>query len=318
MSEVQPTVAIILPAYNEELTISETVRAFHEELPLAGIYVVDNRSTDRTAQLAEKTLLDLGCPGAVLEELRPGKGMALRRAFHETDADLFVLADADMTYPATEVHRLLEPVRSGRADMAVGDRMTAGHYARENTRALHNLGNALVKRTINRLFHADLTDITSGYRVFSRQFVRHYPILARGFEVEADVTMHALHNGLRVVEVPVSYQERPLGSISKLRTVSDGARVLFTIAQIARFYRPLAFFSSVAALFVLAGLIAAIPVLADWFRYQFIHHVPLAILATGLCVSAMLCLGIGLVLDSVARNERLAFERRWMNSCPRR
>lgn len=313
MAEPRPQVVVVLPAYNEEQTVAESVRAFHEALPHAPIYVVDNRSSDRTAELAAKALVEVGAPGSVLEEPRPGKGMALRRAFTDVDADVYVLADADLTYPAAEVHEVLQPVLLGRADMAVGDRMSGGHYAAHNTRRLHNLGNLIITSTINRLFHARLRDMTSGYRVFSRRFVRNYPILTRGFEIEADMTMHALHHGLRVVEVPVSYVDRPAGSASKLRTVSDGARVLFTIAQIVRFYRPLAFFSSLAALFLVSGLAASVPVLQDWFRYQYIFHVPLAILATGLCLCAGLCLGIGLVLDSVARNERLAFERRWMN-----
>ncbi|WGX98532.1 glycosyltransferase family 2 protein [Nocardioides sp. L-11A] len=307
-------IAVVLPAYNEEATIAETIRDFHGALPAARIHIIDNRSSDATAALAAQTLEELGCPGSVLEELRPGKGNAVRRAFVELDADVFVLADADLTYPASDVLPLLEPVVSGRADMVVGDRMSGGHYARENKRSLHNAGNNFIKGTINRLFGADLVDITSGYRVFSRRFVRTYPVIAEGFEIEADLTMHALHHRLRVVELPINYVDRPPGSVSKLRTVSDGARVLFTIAQIVRFYRPLRFFSFAGILIALAGAIAAVPVIQDWFQHNYIYHVPLAILATGLCLMAMLMVAIGFVLDSVAHNERLGFERRWIDT----
>ena len=233
---------IILPAYNEEQTIAATIEDFHRALPKAAVYVVNNRSTDATESIAREALSRLGCKGDVINERRPGKGNAVRRAFLEIDADIYVLADADLTYPAEQVHELIAPVINGEADMVVGDRHSAGHYAAENKRALHGFGNRLVRDLINRLFYANLADIMSGYRVFSRRFVKSYPILVEGFEIETDMTLHALDKRFRIVEIPINYRDRPAGSFSKLNTLRDGAKVINTITQILRYYRPLAFF----------------------------------------------------------------------------
>jgi len=302
-------VAIVLPAYNEEATIEGTVRAFHAVLPDAEIWVINNRSTDATESVARNTLLALNCSGGVLNELRKGKGNAVRRAFLDIDADIYVLADADLTYPADRVHDLMAPVIDGQADMVVGDRHSAGHYAAENKRALHGFGNTLVKNLVNRLFNANLADIMSGYRVFSRRFVKSYPILVEGFEIETDVTLHALDKRFRIVEIPVEYQDRPEGSISKLNTFADGAKVLFTIAQILRYYRPLLFFGSISAGFSLLGLLSSYPVIMDWIVHRYVYHIPLAILAAGLEISAIMALGIGLILDSITHQNKMAFER---------
>ncbi len=302
-------VVIVLPAYNEEITIEETIRAFHIALPSAAIFVINNRSSDSTESVARNTLLALNCAGSVLNESRKGKGNAVRRAFLEIDADIYVLADADLTYPADRVHDLIAPVINGQADMVVGDRHSAGHYAAENKRALHGFGNALVRNLVNRLFNANLADIMSGYRVFSRRFVKSYPILVEGFEIETDVTLHALDKRFRIVEIPVEYQDRPEGSVSKLNTFADGAKVLFTIAQILRYYRPLIFFGSICAVFFMLGLAAGYPVIVDWVLHQYIYHVPLAVLAASLEISAIMSLGIGLILDSITHQNRMAFER---------
>jgi len=303
------TIAVILPAFNEELTIRDTILRFNSVLPGAHIVVVDNNSSDRTRALAEQALRDVGCAGAVVAEMRQGKGNALRRAFMDVEADIYVIADADMTYPAERVHDLIGPVAQGHADMVVGDRHSGGHYARENTRRFHGVGNRLVQLMINRLFNARLRDVMSGYRVFSRRFVKSYPVLVEGFEVETDMTLHALHNRFRIVEIPVEYRDRPTGSFSKLSTLTDGARVLFTIAQILRYYRPLLFFGALAIVFALAGLAAGIPVFDDWIRERYIHHVPLAILASALEIVAMMLMGVGLILDSLAHQQRLDYER---------
>jgi glycosyltransferase involved in cell wall biosynthesis len=302
-------VAIVLPAYNEEATLAETMIAFHRELPGAALYVIDNNSRDATNSIAVSTLRALGCPGAVLTEKRQGKGNALRRAFMEIDADVYVLADADMTYPADRVHDLMQPILAGEADMTVGDRHSGGHYAQENDRPLHGFGNALVQGMVNRFFNAKLADIMSGYRVFNRRFVKSYPILVEGFQIETDMTLHALHQRFRIVEVSVEYKDRPVGSLSKLQTLPDGARVLFAIAQILRYYRPLFFFGTLAILFALLSLLIAIPVFDDWIRYRYIYHVPLAILSSALSVAAMMILGVGLILDTVVHQERMAAER---------
>ena len=302
-------IAVVLPAYNEEQTITETMTGFHLALPEASIWVVNNRSTDATRMLARDTLDRLGCPGGVLNEPCPGKGNAVRRAFLEIEADAYVLVDADLTYPAARARDLLAPILAGDADMVVGDRHSAGHYAGENKRRFHGFGNRLVRHLVNRLFRARLKDIMSGYRVFNRRFVKTYPVLVEGFEIETDMTLHALDKKFRIVEIPVEYKDRPAGSVSKLSTFSDGSRVIFTIARILRHYRPLAFFGTLGLCLAVVGLIAAIPVLADWVRFRYIHHVPLAILATGLEIVAMMTLSIGLMLDSIVDHGRRAFER---------
>lgn len=302
-------IAVVLPAYNEELTIADTMRAFALHLPEASIYVINNNSKDRTAELAASALQELGRSGAVIDEKRQGKGNALRRAFHSIDADIYVLADADMTYPAERARDLIAPILRNEADMVVGDRHSGGHYAKENTRSLHGFGNRLVQNTVNLLFNAKLVDIMSGYRVFSREFVKNYPILVEGFQIETDMTLHALDKRFRIVEMSVEYKDRPEGSFSKLNTLSDGAKVLFTIAQILRYYRPLLFFGGLSLVFALAGLLAGVPVINDWIQFKFIYHVPLAILAAGLEIFAVVLLAIGLTLDSLSHTQRMQFER---------
>jgi glycosyltransferase involved in cell wall biosynthesis len=302
-------VAIVLPAYNEEKTIVGTMDGFHAALPEAGIWVVDNRSTDNTAALALDRLSTLQCSGGVISELRPGKGSAVRRAFLEIDADIYVLADADMTYPPEQLAELMAPVLAGTADMVVGDRHSDGDYAAENRRPLHGFGNSLVCWLVNRLFKARLNDIMSGYRVFSRRFVKSYPILVEGFEIETDMTLHALDKRFRIVEVPVRYRDRPEGSFSKLNTLRDGARVISTISRILRYYRPLVFFGVSALLCAICGGLAGLPVIEDWLRERYVHHLPLAVLATGLEIIAMLLIAIGLILDSITHQDRRNFER---------
>jgi glycosyltransferase involved in cell wall biosynthesis len=308
-SETGVRVAVILPAYNEAQTIGPTIAEFRSALPGAEIWVVNNRSSDDTEDIARATLTRLGCRGGVINEARPGKGNAVRRAFLEVDADVYVLADADLTYPASQATDLIGPILAGHADMVVGDRHSGGHYAAENKRPLHGFGNQLVRKLVNWLFGAGLADIMSGYRAFSRRFVKRYPILVEGFEIETDMTLHALDKRFRVLEVPVQYRDRPPGSLSKLNTVRDGIRVLGTIWTILRYYRPLLFFGGMAVMFALLGVLAGIPVVGDWLRERYIHHVPLAILATGLELVAIVMAAIGLILDSITHQDRRRFER---------
>lgn len=305
----RPDIAVILPAYNEELTIAATIEAFHHELPDANILVINNNSSDDTGKIARATLERLGARGRVIDESRQGKGNAVRRAFRDIEADVYVMADADCTYPADRVHDLIAPVLAGGADMVVGDRHSLGRYKEENKRPLHNFGNWLVSGLINLMFSAGLVDIMSGYRAFSRQFVKNYSILVAGFQIETDMTLHSLDKRFRILEIAVGYQDRPAGSFSKLNTLSDGAKVLFTIAQILRFYRPLMFFGSVSVLLAMLGVLAAVPVFSDWISYRFIYHVPLAILAASLELSAALALSIGFILDAISHQSKLDFER---------
>ena len=302
-------VALILPAFNEELTISETMEDFHRALPEASIWVVNNRSTDATYEIAVATLKKLACRGGVLDEMRKGKGNAIRCAFTQVEADIYVMVDADLTYSAADVTKLLVPVLSGEADMVVGDRHAQGHYAVENKRAFHGFGNRLMRDLVNRLFRAQLSDILSGYRVFSRRFVKTYPILVEGFEIETDITLHALDKRFSIQEIPVGYRDRPQGSISKLNTLSDGVRVLKTLMNIFRYYRPLAFFGSLAFAFLLLGLVLGFPVLKEWALTRYISHIPMAILASGVEIIAMVLASIGLILDSIQYQNKLIFER---------
>lgn len=307
-------IAIILPAYNEEVTIAETIEAFYNELPEARIVVVNNNSKDATAVIARDTLKRLDAHGGVLDEHRQGKGNAMRRAFTDVDADIFVMSDADLTYPADRIHDLIRPILEKQADMVVGDRLSGGHYKKENKRNFHGFGNHLVKWLINRLFRADLKDVMTGYRAFSRKFVKNYPILVEGFQIETDVTLHALDKRFRIVEIPVEYIDRPAGSFSKLNTFADGAKVLFTIASILRYYRPLAFFGGLALLFGLLGLVAAMPVFQDWVLHRYIYHVPLAVLAAALELVAVMSLSVGLILDSITHQHKMNFERHLLDS----
>jgi glycosyltransferase involved in cell wall biosynthesis len=309
MKEIIKIIAIILPAYNEEQTIAATIEDFHSALPEAAIWVINNRSSDSTEKAARDTLKRLSCSGGVINEYRPGKGNAVRRAFLEIEADFYILADADLTYPAEHSLELLAPVMSGEADMVVGDRHSGGHYAAENKRALHGFGNRLVRDLVNKLFHAKLADIMSGYRVFNRRFVKSYPILVEGFEIETDMTLHALDKRFRIVEIPINYRDRPAGSFSKLNTLRDGARVLNTIGNILRYYRPLLFFGGTAIFFAILGLIAGVPVIEEWINERYIRHLPLAILATGLEVVAIVLMAIGLILDSITYQDKRNFER---------
>jgi len=303
------TVCVILPAFNEALTIEACIADFHAHLPDAQIWVINNRSTDNTGSIAKAAMVRLGCAGGVIDEARPGKGNAMRRAFMEIDVDVYLLADADTTYPASQAWQLIEPIISGAADLVVGDRHSAGNYALENKRALHGFGNRLVRYLINRLFNASLVDIMSGYRAMSRRFVKNYPILVPGFEIETDMTLHALDKRFRIIEIAVAYKDRPEGSFSKLSTLSDGIRVLATIGNILRYYRPLFFFGSAAIFIGLLGLLAGAPVIDDWIRHRYIYHVPSAVLAAGLEIIAIVLLAVGLILDSIAHQDKRIFER---------
>ena len=301
-------VAIIIPAYNEEKTIGEVVRAFAEQDKNFSIYVVDNNSSDQTGRVAEAVLKEVGAKGCVLFEPRQGKALAVRNAFSNIDADIYVMVDADMTYPASAVHQLIKPVMDGNAEMVVGDRLTAGDYGKENKRAFHEGGNNFVKWLIARLYGCPLHDILSGYRVFSRRFVKTYPVLCEGFELEADLTLHALDKKMAFVEIPIEYKDRPDGSESKLNTVQDGIRILVLIFNIFRHYKPFSFFGVISFCCIIAGMVFGSVPVADYLQHQYVDHVPLAILASALCILSILFLSIALVLDSIANNHKFNFE----------
>ncbi|MGB5792182.1 glycosyltransferase [Poseidonibacter sp.] len=310
MNNINSNIAVILPAFNEEKTIKDTILSFFKELPTSNIVVIDNNSSDKTSLIVKDVFEEFDINGTLLHENRQGKGNAVRLAFNKIDADVYIMADADMTYPANEVHKLISSVLENNVDMCVGDRLSLGDYKKENSRAFHNFGNALVQKLVNKLFKAKITDIMSGYRAFSKKFVKNYPILVEGFELETDMTLHALDKRFKIEEVCISYKDRPEGSFSKLNTFNDGFKVIFTIFQIFRYYRPFVFFFSLTILFALLSLISAIPVFDDWLTYKYIYHVPLAILATGLGLISIIFFALGIILDSIAHNNKLEFEQR--------
>lgn len=303
-------IAIILPAYNESLTIKDTILSFYNELPTANIVVIDNNSSDDTFKIAEEVFQEYSIDGTLIFEGRQGKGNAIRHAFKQIDADIYVMSDADMTYPAESIHELIKPIENNSADMVVGDRISQGQYKKENKRPFHNFGNNLVRNMVNKLFNSKITDIMSGYRAFSRLFVKNYPILVEGFELETDMTLHALDKRFNIKEISIDYRDRPQGSYSKLDTFSDGAKVIFTIIQILRYYRPFLFFGILSLLFASFSLISSIPVFQDWFTYKYIYHIPLAILSTGLGLISIIFFSLGIILDSMAHQHKIDFEQR--------
>ncbi len=307
--EKQKDIAIILPAYNESSTVVETLLSFHAALPAARIYVIDNNSKDTTQALAKAVMAEHNIPGAVIFEGRQGKGNAVRRAFLEVDAEVYLMADADCTYPADQAAEMVWPILNNEADMVIGDRISQGDYARENTRPLHNLGNAMVQRLVNWVGNSDFSDIMTGYRALSRPFVRTYPLLVEGFQIETDISLFACQGRFRCLEIPIRYVDRPEGSESKLHTVRDGLRVLLTIFRIVRFYKPLAFFFSLSLLFAIAGLVAGIPVIWEFMETQYVSKVPTAILAVALEILAANLLSVGLSLDGLARQHEIDIER---------
>jgi glycosyltransferase involved in cell wall biosynthesis len=302
-------VCIILPAYNEENTIAETISDFHKELPEASIWVINNRSNDATEAIAKKTIEDLACKGGVMNELRAGKGNALRYAFLNINSDIYIISDADSTYPASQIGELIKPIISGEADMVLGDRQSGGQYLNENKRAFHNFGNNLVRRLVNKLFSANLVDILTGYRAFNNLFVKSYPILVSGFEIETDMTIHALDKRFRIIEVPINYRDRPKGSFSKLNTIKDGLRVLGIIVRIFRYYRPFIFFGSLALVGAIFTLIAGTVVIKEFINTGYITHIPLAILAASLGITSIIFSAIALILDAISHQDKRNFER---------
>ena len=298
------TIAIILPAYNEELTIADTMKDFFGVCPEAEIYVIDNASTDRTNEIARQTYEELGCKGRLMFEGRKGKAAAVRKAFFEVNADIYVMVDADMTYPAADLPKLLAPVLEGRADIVCGNRHDSGVYKRENKRPFHDFGNNLVRSLINRLFKGNLEDILTGYRVMTKRFVKNYPILAGGFEIETEMSIHALDKGYAILEIPTDYRDRPEGSFSKLDTFADGMLVLKTIFSIFVKYRPLLFFSICAAFFAIAALSAGSLPVIEYFQTGKVLHIPLAILASGLSILSMISFAVAVILDGLAAGQR--------------
>ena len=300
--------ALIIPVYNEEITIAETLLDFQCYIPDAFFYVIDNNSSDKTVEVAAKVYKENNLNGEILFETRQGKANAIRKAFSQIEADIYIMVDGDNTYKGKDISDLMRPVIEGQADMTVGDRHRSGAYKRETQRSFHNFGNSFVRWLINLLFHSKLNDILSGYRVFNRRFVKNFPVLTSGFELETEITLHSLDKRFKIIEKPIEYKERPEGSYSKINTFKDGVKIISTIYQIFRYYKPLIFFSLISLSFLICGLLAGLPVVIEFVNTHFISHVPLAILATGLEILAVLSITIGIILDTIVRIHHFEYE----------
>jgi glycosyltransferase involved in cell wall biosynthesis len=295
-------VAVLLPCYNEEGAIGETVRAFRAALPDATIYVYDNNSSDRTCEVAR-------AQGAIVgNERMQGKGHVVRRMFADIEADIYVLADGDATYDASMAPKLIDMLLDERLDMVVGARKSE---VEEAYRRGHRLGNVVLTGLLAQIFGRTFTDILSGYRIFSRRFVKSFPVLSAGFEIETEISVHALELRMPVGEMVTAYAARPEGSISKLSTFRDGWRILNTIIKLSRIERPVQFFGLIGALLALTGVVLAIPLAITYLHTGLVPRFPTAILAMGLVILAFLCLFTGLILDTVVRGRlevrRLAY-----------
>lgn len=300
-------VAVLIPCFNEEMTIGKVVTDFRNALPGAKIYVFDNNSTDKTDIIAREA------GATVVYSYRQGKGNVVKHMFNDLDAEIYLMVDGDDTYPASAAPELIAKFREEHIDMLVGVRMS--NYEMSSFRKFHKFGNHLVAYLISRLFSANITDVLSGYRVFSKSFVKSVPLMTGGFEIETEMTLQALAKNFVIKEVPVQYGERPEGSYSKLNTFFDGYKVLKSIFIIFKDYKPLIFFSSLSGLMCLISIVSGYLPISDYINRGYVYHVPLAILATGTGILAALCLGIGLILDTIAKyhNESFGLFRRLLN-----
>ena len=290
-----PKIAVLLPCYNEEAAIAATVAGFRAALPGAIVYVYDNNSRDRTREVAAEA-------GAVVRtERQQGKGHVVRRMFADIDADVYVMADGDLTYDPKSAPQMVDLLLAEQLDMVVGTRR---HEEKDAYRGGHVLGNKLFTGLLSGLFGRSFTDIFSGYRVFSRRFVKSFPVLSSGFEIETEMSVHALELRMPVGEIETAYGARPEGSASKLSTFSDGWRILKTIVTLYRIERPVLFYGSIGALLIALAIVLAIPLAITYFQTGLVPRFPTAILVTGMTIVAVLCFFAGLILDTVTRGRR--------------
>jgi glycosyltransferase involved in cell wall biosynthesis len=294
-------IAVLIPCYNESKTIEKVVRDFKEALPEAVIYVYDNNSKDGTDEIARKA-------GAVVRyEYQQGKGNVIRRMFREIDAKCYIMTDGDDTYPADEARKLCEAVLKRNADMVVGDRLSSSYFE-ENKRPFHNFGNSLVRGVINRMFKSNIRDIMTGYRAFSYQFVKSFPVLSKGFEIETEMSIHAIDKNMRVENVIIQYRDRPEGSVSKLNTYSDGLKVLMTIVKLYKNYKPFGFFSLISVLLVLISTAFLVPVLGDYIGTGLVERFPTLIVCCFVYMAAMQSFFAGLMLSTMKQKNMQDYE----------
>ncbi len=296
-------IAVLIPCYNEEKTIEKVIKDAKAVLEDAVIYVYDNNSTDRTAEIAQAA-------GAVVRhEYKQGKGNVVRRMFREIDAQCYVIVDGDDTYPMEYAREMVDKVLCQNADMVVGDRLSSTYFT-ENKRPFHNFGNSLVRTSINRLFSSDIKDIMTGYRAFSYEFVKTFPVFSSGFQIETEMTIHAVNYRMQVDNVVVDYRDRPEGSVSKLNTYSDGIKVLWKIVQLFKTYKPLVFFGIISLILASASVIMFIPILAEYFRTGLVPRFPTLIVSGFLMLAALQSLFAGLILAESMWKDRRDFEYR--------
>lgn len=301
------TIAALVPCYNEAVTIAKVCDDFKKFLPEATVYVYDNNSSDNTAEIAREH-------GAVVKlEPRQGKGNVVRQMLRDINADCYVMVDGDDTYPIEQVRGVIAPILNDEADHVVGDRLSNGTYAAENKRAGHGFGNDLVRWLIKVLYGFEYTDVMTGYRAFNREFAKTLPVLSPGFEIETELSIHAVDKRWRIAQVPIDYRDRPEGSESKLNTVSDGVKVLKMIFSLFKDYKPLGFFSLIALVFFVIGLCFGIPVIAEFASTGLVPKLPTAIVAVAFCGLAALMLVCGLILDTVVKGHRRDWELKVMD-----
>lgn len=294
-------IAVLIPCYNESVTIAKVVADYRAVLPEADIYVYDNNSTDGTDEIARQA-------GAIVRyEYRQGKGNVIRSMFQDIDADCYLMIDGDDTYPAENARQMCDLVLGKGVDMVIGDRLSSTYF-KENKRPFHNVGNRGVRFLINKIFKSNIKDIMTGYRAFSPLFVKNFPVLSKGFEIETEMTIHALDKNFLLEEIPVEYRDRPEGSVSKLNTVSDGIKVIMTIFRLFSEYRPLRFFSILAAFLTILGGGFLIPVLADYFRTGLVERFPTLFVCVGCFIIASLLFMCGIILHAVAKKHKMLFE----------
>lgn len=294
-------IAVLIPCYNEEKTVEKVVKDARAALPEATIYVYDNNSSDRTVELAEAA-------GAVVRhEYMQGKGNVIRRMFREIDAECYIMVDGDDTYPMEYAPEMVEKVLNHNADMVVGDRLSTTYFT-ENKRPFHNFGNSIVRNSINTLFKSDIKDIMTGYRAFSYSFVKTFPVMSKGFEIETEMTIHAVNNNMQVENVLIEYRDRPEGSVSKLNTYSDGMKVLFTIVRLFREYKPFKFFALLASVLTLLAVGFFIPVLIEWVNTGLVAKFPTLIVCGFVGLAAVQSLFAGLILNNISQRDRKDFE----------
>ena len=300
-------IAVLIPCYNESKTIKKVVEDYKKALPEADIYVYDNNSSDHTDEIARKA-------GAIVKyEYRQGKGNVLRSMFKDIDADCYLMIDGDDTYPASNAKEMCDLILEKKADMVIGDRLSSTYFT-ENKRPFHNFGNRLVRGLINFLFESDVRDIMTGYRAFSYEFVKTFPVLSKGFEIETEMTIHALDKNFLLKEVKVGYRDRPAGSVSKLNTYRDGFRVLKTIGRLFKEYKPTIFFSLLSLLFLIISFAFGIPVFAEYFKTGLVPRYPTLIFSGFMLMIAIILFACGLILEVVVKKHRQLFELMLINT----